>query len=121
MWKWAAHKRPAAGPEALAATGPGAATEPVARCAQCIELPAKIARLPADHRARVLEHIQEAQARCEKEILAIGENVQNFVDHTRQYIDVSKHTTEEYFSAQTRSLIDYLDYARGSSVAQLHA
>jgi len=121
MWKWAAHKRPAAGPEALAASGPGAATAPVARCAKCIELPAKIDRLLADHRARVHEHIQHAQALSEKEILAIGENVQNIVDHTRQYIDVSKHTTEENFSAQTRSLNDYLEYARGSSDAQHHA
>src|SRR3569832_1191672 len=121
MWKWAAHKRPAAGPEALAASGPGAATAPVARCAKCIELPAKIDRLLADHRARVHEHIQHAQALSEKEILAIGENVQNIVDHTRQYIDVSKHTTEENFSAQTRSLNDYLEYARGSSAAQHHA
>src|SRR3569833_1509342 len=121
MWKWAAHKRPAAGPEALAASGPGAATAPVARCAKCIELPAKIDRLLADHRARVHEHIQHAQALSEKEILAIGENVQNIVDHTRQYIDVSKHTTEENFSAQKRSLNDYLEYARGSSDAQHHA
>src|SRR3569623_1832084 len=121
MWKWAAHKRPAAGPEALAASGPGAAAAPVARCAKCIELPAKIDRLLADHRARVHEHIQHAQALSEKEILAIGENVQNIVDHTRQYIDVSKHTTEENFSAQTRSLNDYLEYARGSSDAQHHA
>src|SRR3569623_298266 len=104
MWKWAAHKRPAAGPEALAATGPGAAPAPVARCAKCIELPAKIDRLLADHRARVHEHLQHAQALSEKEILAICENVQNIVDHTRQYIDVSTHTTEENFTAQPRSM-----------------
>lgn len=121
MWKWTAHKRPAAGPEAIAASGPGAAAAPVAHCAKCVELPAKIDRLLADHRARVHERIQHAQALSEREILAIGENVQNIVDHTRQYIDVSKHTTEENFSAQTRSLNDYLEYARGSSDAQHHA
>src|SRR3569832_1899571 len=121
MWKWAAHKRPAAGPEALAASGPGAATAPVARCAKCIELPAKIDRLLADHRARVHEHIQHAQALSEKEILAIGENVQNIVDPSRQYIDVSKLTTEEYFSARARAGGGGRGDARGAAGARRRA
>ena len=80
--------------------------------------PEEMERLLSECRDRIREQISFAKNLSEKEIMTIGEIVQNIVNHTRQYIEESKHAVVDNFAEQSLSLSEYLDSTRQATDMQ---
>jgi methyl-accepting chemotaxis protein len=119
MWAWSRRKVQEEGAEgynaAPSVAAPGATSS---ECPKCAQLPAKIETTLSECKERVHEQIQFAQNMSEKEIMAIGESVQNIVNHTRQYIDESKDVVVKNLADQSLSLSDYLTYTKQATEIQ---
>lgn len=117
MWSWFKNKRKAG--EAGHVLGKFSLFRRKPRtCDNCKDYPVRINRSVSGYRKLIHNRVDEAKKISDKEIMKIGDCVNNIVSHTRQYIDESGQVLGSNFSEQSKSLDKFIAHAQQTNAAQ---